>query len=194
MKKTPIAEAKEAEIAAPLPSKKMDASDKETKLSRRQSESAPASDGYFYTDKSIANNTRIIKGHVSSLEDGSALPGVNVIVKGTAIGTVTDAEGNYEITLTSKQDEIAFSFIGLQTTELDAGSSDQLDVQMSNDVSELSEVVVTGYAANRDSEGDDEDKALELASPVGGRKAYKQYLDKSLRYPVVALENKIEAR
>jgi TonB family protein len=55
--------------------------------------------------------------------------------------------------------------------------------------------VVTGYATNNDDEAkDDEIKNLELASPLGGRKAYKQYLEKSLRYPEVALENKVEGK
>ncbi len=191
-----IAETKQAEVSVPSPSKKMDAKDEDVKRARDKVESAPASSGYVKldTDKSRSNNIRTIKGHVSSVEDGSALPGVNVLIKGTNSGTVTDEEGNYEIALTDKQEGIVFSFIGLQSTELDAGSSDQLDVQMSNDVSQLSEVVVTGYATNNDDSKDDEFKNLELASPLGGRKAYKQYLEKSLRYPEVALENKVEGK
>ncbi len=144
--------------------------------------------------KSVANIKRTITGHVSSLEDGSALPGVNVLIKETDIGTVTDAEGNYEITLNDKQNELVFSFIGLQSTEMSASKIEELDVQMSNDVSQLSEVIVTGYAVRNDYNKDDESDNLELASPAGGRKAYKQYLEKSLRYPVVALENKIEGK
>ncbi|HPH46046.1 MAG TPA: carboxypeptidase-like regulatory domain-containing protein, partial [Chryseolinea sp.] len=196
------AEAEEVQIAKAKPeeqsipsSKKVELKEYALKDSRKKE--ADAASGFIdfnSADKSITNNKRTIKGHVSSLEDGSALPGVNVIVKGTEVGTVTDAEGNYEITLADIKDELVFSFIGLESTEINAGSSDQLDVQMSNDISELSEVVVTGYATNRDASENDEDKILELASPVGGRKAYKQYLDKNLRYPVVALENKIEGK
>lgn len=190
-----IAEVNQAEVSAPSSAKKMDPKDDEVKLSRSKDKVAGAADRYTAAEnKPTTNNVRTIKGHVSSLEDGSALPGVNVLIKGTNTGTVTDEEGNYEIALTDKQSEIVFSFIGLQNTELDASRSDKLDVQMDNDVSQLSEVVVTGYAPNKDVDDDDGNKNLELASPMGGRKAYKQYLEKNLRYPEIALENKIEGK
>jgi hypothetical protein len=189
-----IAKAKPAE-APILSSKKIELKEDVSKDSKKKE--ADAASGFtdlYSADKSIASNKRTIKGHVSSLEDGSALPGVNVIVKGTEVGTVTDAEGNYEITLTDTQDELVFSFVGLQSTEMDASILNQLDVQLSEDYSALSEVVVTGYATRSDDDTEDEAASLELASPVGGRKAYKQYLEKSLRYPEVALENKIEGK
>jgi TonB family protein len=186
--------ATQAEAPAPSLSKKLEVKDDVAEESKRKAAGAPA--GYandVAADKSIAKNTRTIRGHISSIEDGSALPGVNVLIKGTNIGTVADAEGNYEITLTDAQDELVFSFIGYQGTELDATLLAQLDVQMSEDYSQLSEVVVTGYA---DDDSDEEEEVVntEFAAPLGGRKAYKQYLEKSLVYPEVALENKIEGR
>lgn len=87
---------------------------------------------------------RTITGRVSSAEDGSALPGVNVVVKGTTNGAVTDADGNYRISASGSDLTLMFSFIGLQTQEVSIGERSVVDVQMAMDVTQLSEVVVTG--------------------------------------------------
>jgi hypothetical protein len=55
---------------------------------------------------------RVITGKVTSVEDGSALPGVNVVVKGTTNGTVTDAEGKYSLSAPASGGSLVFSFIG----------------------------------------------------------------------------------
>jgi len=137
-------------------------------------------------------NSRIIKGQVVSV-DGSELPGVNVMIKGTNIGTVTDALGNYQISVDQQHSNLVFSFIGFMGTELEVGQGDQLDVRLSEDISQLSEVVVVGYGADVNLD-DNLSSNLELATPAGGRKAFKQYLEKNLRYPEQALENKVEGR
>jgi hypothetical protein len=64
---------------------------------------------------------RVITGRVSSTEDGSALPGVNVVVKGTTTGSVTDADGKYSLSVPSSGGALVFSFIGLKTTEIPIG-------------------------------------------------------------------------
>ncbi|MCU0337672.1 MAG: carboxypeptidase-like regulatory domain-containing protein [Sediminibacterium sp.] len=87
---------------------------------------------------------RTVSGRVTSTEDGSALPGVNVVVKGTINGTVTDADGNYRLSVPSTQSAIVFSFIGLKTSEVVVGERTVIDVSLSLDVTQLSEVVVTG--------------------------------------------------
>jgi hypothetical protein len=88
---------------------------------------------------------RSVSGKVTSQEDGTALPGVNVVVKGTTNGTVTDAEGNYKISVPSSGGSLVFSFIGLSTSEVEIGDRTTVDVSLSLDVQQLSEVVVTGY-------------------------------------------------
>jgi TonB-linked SusC/RagA family outer membrane protein len=88
---------------------------------------------------------RSVLGKVTSQEDGTALPGVNVVVKGTTNGTVTDAEGNFKISVPSSGGSLVFSFIGLSTTEVEIGDRTTVDVSLSLDVQQLSEVVVTGY-------------------------------------------------
>ena len=89
---------------------------------------------------------RTITGTVTSADDASPLPGVNVTLKGTATGTVTDAKGTYSIKVPASGGTLVFSFIGLRTQEIKVGSRSVVDVALSPDVTELSEVVVTGYA------------------------------------------------
>ena len=93
----------------------------------------------------IAPEERTITGKVTSAEDSRALPGVNVVVKGTSQGTVTDAQGNYLLKIPSHGKTLVFSFIGLKTLEVLIGTQNRMDAVMQVDASELSEVVVTGY-------------------------------------------------
>ncbi|MFN6088326.1 MAG: carboxypeptidase-like regulatory domain-containing protein [Cyclobacteriaceae bacterium] len=86
---------------------------------------------------------RVITGRVSSSEDGSALPGVNVIVKGTTSGSVTDSDGKYSLSVPNSGGSLVFSFIGLKTAEIEIGDRTVVDVQLGLDITQLSEVVVT---------------------------------------------------
>ena len=93
---------------------------------------------------------RMVSGKVTSSEDGSALPGVNVLVKGTNTGTVTNADGEYRLTTGSTSVSLIFSFIGLQTQEIPIGDKTIIDVQLTLDARQLSEVVVTGVGVATD--------------------------------------------
>ncbi|MCU0356166.1 MAG: carboxypeptidase-like regulatory domain-containing protein [Cyclobacteriaceae bacterium] len=73
---------------------------------------------------------RTVTGKITSQEDGSGLPGVNVTLKGTTIGTVTDVSGNYSISVSGSSPVLVFSFIGLKTQEVQVGSRAVVDVQM----------------------------------------------------------------
>jgi len=90
-------------------------------------------------------NSNSVKGKVTSSETGEALPGVNVLVQGTSIGTITDFQGNYSVTMPKGSDQLTFSFIGMKSKTLHVNSS-TLNVSLREDVQQLSEVVVTGYA------------------------------------------------
>ncbi len=87
--------------------------------------------------------TRTIMGKVTSKEEGSVLPGVNVVLKGTTTGTVTDGQGNYLITAPDQGGVLVFSFIGLQTKEVKIGTKNRIDVSLEMDVKQLSEVITT---------------------------------------------------
>ncbi len=86
-----------------------------------------------------------VSGKVTSVEDAEGLPGVNVIVKGTTTGTVTDIEGNYTLRVPSRESVLVFSAIGFSTMEVTVGSQSQISVGMEVDVKSLNEVVVVGY-------------------------------------------------
>jgi outer membrane biosynthesis protein TonB len=139
----------------------------------------------------IIQNRQFISGQVVAAEDGSPLPGVNVMMKGTTIGTVTDLNGNYSISPSADNRSLVFSFIGLQQQEVDASGKDKIDVQMKEDVSQLSEVVVTGVGLTKD---ENHELVIRLAEPVGGKRAYENYLKSNLKYPEEALKNKIKGK
>ena len=80
--------------------------------------------------------------------NGSALPGVSVLVKGTARGTQTDAEGNFKIA-TPANATLVFSFVGMTTQEVAVGNRTTVSVTLLNDNKQLAEVVVIGYGTQR---------------------------------------------
>lgn len=138
-------------------------------------------------------NRRIIRGKVTFSEDGMGLPGVNVIVKGTNEGTVTDEHGNYQIPVLEGRPTLLFSFIGFANKEIEA-IDEEVNVQLDADVSELSEVVVVGYGSKDIEFLPSTPTVMELATPEGGRKVFKEYLEKNLRYPEQALKNGVEGK
>lgn len=88
---------------------------------------------------------RTVSGRVTSAEDGSAAPGVNVIVKGTTQGTATNASGDFSIGVPNSESVLVFSFIGFKTQEVKVGNQTNITVSMELDATQLTEVVVTGY-------------------------------------------------
>jgi TonB-linked SusC/RagA family outer membrane protein len=93
----------------------------------------------------VEAQTISIKGTVTSLIDNAGLPGVNVVIKGTSSGTVTNAEGKYQIEVSGKEAILVFSFIGFQTEEEGVDDRHEINVQLVEDLAALDEVVVIGY-------------------------------------------------
>lgn len=90
-----------------------------------------------------------IAGKVKSGEDDSPLPGVSVLVKGTANGVATDSEGRF--TIEAPPDAVlVFSFIGFRSQEVQVGGRSAIDVTMAVDETQLSEVVVTALGVSRE--------------------------------------------
>jgi TonB-linked SusC/RagA family outer membrane protein len=92
----------------------------------------------------------IVSGRVIS--EGQSLPGVNVVIEGTTIGTVTDIDGNYSIQIEGENKTLIFSFIGYKTQREEVGGRSVIDVEMVEDISLLGEVVVLGYGSVRKSD------------------------------------------
>ncbi len=97
-----------------------------------------------------AAQERTITGTVAAAEDGSMLPGVNVVLKGTTQGVVTDVNGAYSISVPGPQAIITYSYIGRISQEEAVGERSVINVRLANTSQELSEVVVTGVAISRD--------------------------------------------
>ncbi|SKC43516.1 SusC/RagA family TonB-linked outer membrane protein [Ohtaekwangia koreensis] len=91
-----------------------------------------------------------ITGTVTS-GDNAPLPGVNVLVKGTTMGTVTDVEGKYALSAPGSG-TLIFTFIGMKTMEVDIANRAAIDIVMDADISQLDEVVVVGYGTQKKSD------------------------------------------
>ncbi|MDF9800881.1 TonB-linked SusC/RagA family outer membrane protein [Catalinimonas alkaloidigena] len=89
-----------------------------------------------------------VSGTVNSEEEG-VLPGVNVLVKGTTIGTVTDINGNYSISVPGDESVLVFSSIGYTTEEVNVSGRTTINVTLVPDIQSLSEVVVVGYGTQK---------------------------------------------
>lgn len=89
----------------------------------------------------VAAQERTITGKVTSAEDGSVLPGVNVVLKGTNRGATTDFKGDYSLVVPANGGTLVFSFIGLQTLELKIGSSAVINANLQSDIKQLSESI-----------------------------------------------------
>ncbi|MDJ1498667.1 TonB-dependent receptor [Cytophagaceae bacterium DM2B3-1] len=85
-------------------------------------------------------------------EDNSALPGVSVAIKGTATGSVTDANGKYSLRVPDGATTLVVSFIGMVTQEIAINGRTQIDVKLQADVTSLDEIVVVGYGGVKKSD------------------------------------------
>ena len=91
---------------------------------------------------------RQVTGQVTSSEDGAALPGVSVSLKGTARGTTTGADGSYKISVGDGA-VLVFGFVGYKQQTISVGSQTAINVVLASDASELNEVVVTALGLTR---------------------------------------------
>ncbi|MES2733712.1 MAG: TonB-dependent receptor [Bacteroidota bacterium] len=103
--------------------------------------------------EAMAENVVIqsIRGSVVN-DKAEALPGVSVLVKGTSIGTATDSEGKYALTIADEPTTLVFSFIGYISQEVAINHRTVIDVSLLPDVKALSEVVVVGYGTQKRSD------------------------------------------
>lgn len=94
----------------------------------------------------------IITGKVTDASNGEGLPGVSIVVRGTAIGVNTDINGNYSIAVTAPDAVLTYSFIGYISQEIPVGGRTKIDVSLAVDVTALDEVVVVGYGTQKKSD------------------------------------------
>src|SRR5688572_18772402 len=88
--------------------------------------------------------SRVVTGTVTSGDDGTALPGVSILEKGTTNGTVTDGDGKYSISL-GENATLVFSFVGYSSQEVSVAARTSVDVVLQTDITALDEIVIVGY-------------------------------------------------
>ncbi|MEM1134203.1 MAG: DUF4139 domain-containing protein [Bacteroidota bacterium] len=131
---------------------------------------------FYRNQQQISNRVRIVSGKVVSNVDGEPLPGVSVLVKGTTVGTTTDFEGNYSLTLPNNISNLVFTYVGFTTQEIPITSS-SISVNLEEDASQLEEVVVVAYGL----EG--------RAAGVSNRNSNYQRKKKSIPIKTTTVEN-----
>ncbi|RKD92808.1 SusC/RagA family TonB-linked outer membrane protein [Mangrovibacterium diazotrophicum] len=94
--------------------------------------------------QSLFAQAKVMTGVVTSADDGSTMPGVAVLVKGTTIGTITDIDGKYSIKAPDDASALVFSFVGMETAEV-AISGTAINVSLKPSLVGLNEVIVVGY-------------------------------------------------
>src|SRR5579871_6317020 len=97
-----------------------------------------------FATAALQAQTRTISGTVTTADDGTPLPGVSIVVKGSTVGSTTDADGKFSLSV-SESDVLVLSFIGYRTKEVPVASQSTLEITMVVDARQLNEVVVVGY-------------------------------------------------
>lgn len=130
----------------------------------------------------VQAQTRSLSGKVTSADDGATLPGVNVAIRGTSTGTITDLDGNFKLDA-SNDDVLVFSYIGYATQEMTVGTRSVIDLVLQVDAEQLDEVVVTAFGIEKSKkalgysvsqvDGDQftESRAVNLGSSLTGKVA-----------------------
>ncbi|MDA3878790.1 MAG: SusC/RagA family TonB-linked outer membrane protein [Prolixibacteraceae bacterium] len=98
----------------------------------------------FVLSQAVNAQTRTVTGTVTSAEDGTTLPGVSIVVKGTSIGTVSDIDGNFTINVPNDAETLVFSFVGMTTLEV-LITGNTINVELESSSLNVDEVVVIGY-------------------------------------------------
>ena len=104
------------------------------------------------SDWKLPTLEKTVSGRVIDGENGEPLPGVNVLAKSTTMGTVTDLDGNYKLTVGDDVQELLFSSIGYVTEEVAINGRRTIDITLLPDIQSLSEVVVIGYGTQKKSD------------------------------------------
>jgi len=119
-------------------------------------------------------NSQTVTGVVTDADDGQGIPGVNIAIKGTGQGTITDLSGAYTVETSGEGTVLVFSFVGYKTIEKVVGSETKIDVALETDSKGLDEVVVIGYGVQRKSDvtgstsslGEDDFNSGSVVSPA----------------------------
>lgn len=123
----------------------------------------------FFCFGSVLAQEKMVQGTVTDANTGETLPGANVTVEGTQIGTTTDGEGQYQVEVPGPDATLVFSFIGYQEQRVEVGEQTEIDVTLREEVGQLDEVVVTGYGTQRRGDITGAQASVDVAEAVTGQ-------------------------
>jgi len=98
----------------------------------------------------VSAQQRTVSGTVKSADDGTTLPGVSVVVKGSSYGTITNMDGKYSLKLPDGAKILQFSFVGMKNLEVAISASNVIDVALEQDLLKVDEVLVTAIGISRE--------------------------------------------
>jgi TonB-linked SusC/RagA family outer membrane protein len=104
----------------------------------------------LFSGIAFSQNVHIVEGQVSDVSDRAGIPGANVILKGTNIGTVTDLNGSYRIQLPDGNGVLVFSFVGFTSQEIEVANRTSISVVLEQEATQMNEVVVTALGIERE--------------------------------------------
>ena len=99
--------------------------------------------------QSLWAQTRLITGTVTGADDNAPLPGVTIVVTGTSIGAITNADGAYQLDVPADAESLEFSFVGMKTQEIAIDNQTVINVVLESELVGLEEVVVTALGIER---------------------------------------------
>ena len=105
---------------------------------------------FFIGMQVVQAQTSTITGTVTNAVDGSTIPGVSVVVKGTTFGTTTDLQGKYTLNVPPDSEILIFSFVGMKTTEREIAGQSVINVEMEPEITAIEGVVVTAIGITRE--------------------------------------------
>lgn len=98
--------------------------------------------------EAIADQQHEIRGKISNTK-GEAIPGATVVVKGTTIGSIADADGNYILQKVSNEATLLFTFIGMKAQEIKVDGKSVINIQLEDETIDIEEVVAIGYGTQK---------------------------------------------
>ncbi len=105
---------------------------------------------FFVSMATVIAQQRTISGTVTNAGSGEPLPGANIVVQGTTVGTSTDMKGNFELNIPSEADSLVVSYLGYRTKTLSIGNRSKFAIKLVSDRAMLSEMVVTSFGIERE--------------------------------------------
>ena len=101
--------------------------------------------GLYASDEGALSQQQQISGRITDAVSGQAMPGVNIQVKGTTLGSISDIEGRFSLPVPDLNSTLVFSFIGYISQEVAIAGRTSIDISLAEDLTQLEEVVVVGY-------------------------------------------------